>query len=91
MRKEQRPAITTTLYDLISILHTQVGVEDDQMITAMVTYLLRTRQIRCIKPTPAGRPIRLPRYIPWSHHRSQDTQESACPLCIPRKTSASQW
>jgi hypothetical protein len=29
MGKEQRPAMTTTLYDLISTLHTQVGVEDD--------------------------------------------------------------
>jgi hypothetical protein len=52
MGKEQRPAITTTLYDLISTLHTQVGVEDDQMITAMVRYLLRTRQIRCIETSP---------------------------------------
>ena len=29
MGKEHRPAITTTLYNLISTLHTQVGVEDD--------------------------------------------------------------
>jgi hypothetical protein len=52
MGKEQRPAMTTTLYDLISTLHKQVGVEDDQMITAMVTYLLRTGQIRCIATSP---------------------------------------
>ena len=52
MGKEQRPVMTTTLYDLISTLHTQVGVEDDQMITAIVTYLLRTRQIRYIETSP---------------------------------------
>lgn len=46
MRQETRRAITTTLYDLINALHTQVGVEDDQMITAIVTHLLRTGQIR---------------------------------------------
>ena len=52
MGKEQRPVMTTTLYDLISTLHTQVGVEDDQMIIAIVTYLLRTRQIRYIETSP---------------------------------------
>lgn len=52
MRQEKRPAMTTTLYDLISALHLHVGVEDDQMITAMVTYLLRTGQIRCIETSP---------------------------------------
>ncbi len=49
MRQDARPATTTTLYDLMSALHTHVGVEDDQMITALVTYLLRTGQIRFIE------------------------------------------
>ena len=49
MRQDARPATTTTLYDLMSALHTHVGVEDDQMITAIVTYLLRTGQIRFIE------------------------------------------
>lgn len=51
MRQEKRPAVTTTLYDLISALH--LGVEDDQMITAIVTYLLRTGQLRFVETLPA--------------------------------------
>jgi hypothetical protein len=54
MGKAQHPVIITTLYDLISTLHTQVGVEDDQMITAIVVYLLRTGQIRCIETSPTN-------------------------------------
>jgi hypothetical protein len=54
MGKAQHPVIITTLYDLISTLHTQVGVEDDQMITAIVMYLLRTGQIRCIETSPTN-------------------------------------
>jgi hypothetical protein len=46
MGQAKRPAMTTTLYDLISALHMYVGVEDDRIITAIVTYLLRTGQIR---------------------------------------------
>lgn len=52
MRLTARPAITTTLYDLINTLHTHVGVEDDRLVTAIVTYLLRTGQIRCIETLP---------------------------------------
>ncbi len=52
MRQETRRTITTTLYDLISALHTHVGVEDDQVITTIVTYLLRTGQIRFIEKWP---------------------------------------
>ncbi len=45
MKQAARPAITTTLYDLIAALHAQVGLEDDKVITAFVVHLLRTGQI----------------------------------------------
>ncbi len=52
MRRETRRAITTTLYDLISALHTHVGVEDDQVITALLMYLLRTGQLTFLETWP---------------------------------------
>ena len=45
MRPVARRAIRTTLYDLVLILHTHVGVEDDQAVSAFLAHLLRTKQI----------------------------------------------
>lgn len=52
MRQAKRPAMTTTLYGLISTLHLYVDVQDDQIIAAIVTYLLRTGQIRRTRKSP---------------------------------------
>ena len=79
MEKEHRPAITTTLYDLISTLHTQVGGEDDQMITAIVTYLLRTGQIRGIEPSP-------PAHDRTGHHQDWHLHD-ACVVAAVRSSS----
>ncbi len=43
--KQARPAITTTLYDLMAALQKQVDPEHEHVITAIVAYLLRTGQI----------------------------------------------
>ena len=45
MRPVARRAIRTTLYDLVLILHTHVGVEDDQVVTALLCHLPQTKQI----------------------------------------------
>jgi hypothetical protein len=74
MRQDAYPTITTTLYDVISALHTLVGVEDDQVITAMVTYLLRTGQIRRIEISPTD-----PGWIRYHEHRHLN-DAFACPL-----------
>ena len=45
MRPVAHPTIRTTLYDLVLILHTHIGVEDDQVVSAFLAHLLRTKQI----------------------------------------------
>ncbi len=45
MQNEVRPVLTTTLYDLISDLHAQVGSEDDQTVITLVAHLLRAGRI----------------------------------------------
>ena len=45
MKQVTRRAITTTLYDVIGALHTEMGLEDDQVITAIVSRLMQTDQL----------------------------------------------
>jgi len=40
--------ITTTLYDLVAALNTEVGAEDDALVTAAVVHLINTNRARFI-------------------------------------------
>ena len=53
MRAVAHQAICTTLYDLVLILHTDIGVDDDGVVTAFLSHLLRTKQITSHRDWPS--------------------------------------
>lgn len=55
--KKQPEAIQMTLYDLISMMQDEAGLEDDALIVKTVTELIRTGRIRFLNdmgPQRAG-------------------------------------
>jgi hypothetical protein len=49
--RQQCPAITTSLYELIEALQNKVGPEDDARVVATVAYLLRSQRTRLLRYT----------------------------------------
>jgi len=41
--------ITTSLYELIEALQNEVGPENDDLVVAIVVYLLRSRHVRLLR------------------------------------------
>jgi hypothetical protein len=53
--RKQPEAIQTTLYDLIAMMQNGVGPEDDALIVATLTELIRTERIRFLSGIGAKR------------------------------------